>query len=157
MGAANIFTLGMGVMQYKQQGTLGKFNEASFNRSGQVLDNQAIQIEQKAEFDVAQFGKTYEKVKGETNVALAKSGVQVGTGSAYNIALSNALEKKLQENLIYYNSKIAANNKREEANFARIKGQIARQESRLAQLRTVASTGTSLITMNKGSSSGVKI
>ena len=81
MGAANIFTLGMGVMQYKQQGTLGKFNEASFNRSGQVLDNQAIQIEQKAEFDVAQFGKTYEKVKGETNVALAKSGVQVGTGS----------------------------------------------------------------------------
>jgi len=156
MGAANIFTLGMGVMQYKQQGTLGKFNEASFNRSGQVLDNQAIQIEQKAEFDVAQFGKTYEKVKGETNVALAKSGVQVGTGSAYNIALSNALEKKLQENLIYYNSKIAANNKREEANFARIKGQIARQESRLAQLRTVASTGTSLITMNKGSASGVK-
>jgi hypothetical protein len=157
MGAANIFTLGMGAMQYKQQGTLGKFNEASFNRSGQVLDNQAIQLEQKAEFDVAQFGKTYEKVKGETRVALAKSGVQVGTGSAYNIALSNALEKRLQENLIYYNSKIAADNKREEANFARIKGQIARQESRLAQLRTVASTGTSLITMNKGSSSGVKL
>lgn len=76
MGAANIFTLGMGVMQYKQQGTLGKFNEASFNRSGQVLDNQAIQLEQKAEFDVAQFGKTYEKVEGETKVALAKSGVQ---------------------------------------------------------------------------------
>ena len=156
MGAANIFTLGMGVMQYKQQGTLGKFNQAANERTGQVLDNQAIQLEQKAEFDVAQFGKTYEKVKGETNVALAKSGVQVGTGSAYNIALSNALEKKLQENLIYYNSKIAANNKREEANFARIKGQIARQESKLAQLRTVASTGTSLITMNKGSASGVK-
>jgi len=157
MGAANIFTLGMGVMQYKQQGTLGKFNQAANERTGQVLDNQAIQLEQKAEFDVAQFGKTYEKVEGETKVALAKSGVQTGTGSAYNIALSNALEKRLQENLIYYNSKIAANNKREEANFARIKGQIARQESRLAQLRTVASTGTSLITMNKGSSSGVKV
>ena len=156
MGAANIFTVAMGVSQYQQQGTLGKFNEASANRSGQVLDNQAIQIEQKAEFDVAQFGKTYEKVKGETRVALAKSGVQTGTGSAYNIALSNALEKRLQENLIYYNSRVAAANKREEANFARIKGQIARQESKLAQLRTVASTGTSLITMNKGSSSGVK-
>ena len=95
-------------------------------------DNQAIQIEQKAEFDVAQFGKTYEKVKGETSrVALAKSGVQTGTGSAYNIALANALEKRLQENLIYYNSKVAADNKREEANFARIKGQwLARQESK---------------------------
>ena len=156
MGAANIFTVAMGVSQYQQQGTIGKYNQAANERTGQVLDNQAIQIEQKAEFDVAQFGKTYEKVKGETRVALAKSGVQTGTGSAYNIALSNALEKRLQENLIYYNSRVAAANKREEANFARIKGQIARQESKLAQLRTVASTGTSLITMNKGSSSGVK-
>jgi hypothetical protein len=150
MGAANIFTAAMGVSQYKQQGAIGKYNQAANERTGQVLDNQAIQIEQKAEFDVAQFGKTYEKVKGETRVALAKSGVQVGTGSAYNIALSNAIEKKLQENLIYYNSRVAAANKREEANFARIKGQIARQESKLAQLKTVASTGSSLITMNKG-------
>jgi hypothetical protein len=140
----------LGAAQYQQQGAIGKYNQAANERTGQVLDNQAIQIEQKAEFDVAQFGKTYEKVKGETRVALAKSGVQVGTGSAYNIALSNAIEKKLQENLIYYNSRVAAANKREEANFARIKGQIARQESKLAQLKTVASTGSSLITMNKG-------
>ncbi len=156
MGAANAFVVGTSLMQYQQQGAIGKYNQAANERTGKVLDNQAIQIEQKAEFDVAQFGKTYEKVKGETRVALAKSGVQTGTGSAYNIALANALEKRLQENLIYYNSKIAADNKREEANFARIKGQIARQESKLAQLRTVASTGTSLITMNKGSASGVK-
>jgi len=146
----------LGAAQYQQQGAIGKYNQAANNRAATVLDNQAIQIEQKAEFDVAQFGKTYEKVKGETRVALAKSGVQVGTGSAYNIALSNALEKKLQENLIYYNSRVAAANKREEASFARIKGQIARQESKLAQIQTVASTGTSLITMNKGSQSGVK-
>ena len=154
--AAPVFTVAMGVSQYQQQGAIGKYNQAANERTAQVLDNQAIQLEQKAEFDVAQFGKTYEKVKGETRVALAKSGVQTGTGSAYNIALSNALEKRLQENLIYYNSRVAAANKREEANFARIKGQIARQESKLAQLRTVASAGTSLITMNKGSSSGVK-
>ena len=147
---------GTSIMQYQQQGAIGKYNQAANNRAATVLEGQAAQIEQKAEFDIAQFNKTYQKVKGETTVALAKSGVQVGTGSAYNIALSNALEKRLQENLIYYNSKIAADNKREEANFARIKGQIARQESKLAQLRTVASTGTSLITMNKGSASGVK-
>ena len=155
--AAPVFTVAMGISQYQQQGAIGKYNQAANERTAQVLDNQAIQLEQKAEFDVVQFGKTYEKVKGETRVALAKSGVQVGTGSAYNIALSNALEAKLQENLIRYNSKIAADNKREEASFARIKGQIARQESKLAQLRTVASTGTSLITMNKGSASGVKV
>ena len=56
-----------------------------------------------------------------------------------------------EKNLITYNSKVAANNKREEANFARIKGTIARQQSKLAQIGTIASAGTSLITMNQGS------
>ena len=161
MGAAApfapmIFTAAMGVSQYKQQSAIGKYNQAANERTGQVLDNQAIQIEQKAEFDVAQFGKTYEKVKGETRVALAKSGVQTGTGSAYNIALANALEKRLQENLIYYNSRVAAANKREEASFARIKGNIARQEARLAQIGTIASAGTTLLTMNSGGGTTTK-
>jgi len=150
----------IGAAQYQQQGTLGKYNQAANNRSAAVLDNQAAQIEQKAEFDIAQFNKTYLKVKGETTVALAKSGVQVGTGSAYNIALSNALEKRLQENLIRYNSQVAAANKREEASFARIKGNIARQESRLAQIGTITSAGTTLLKMGGGSSyrdQGIKV
>ena len=142
---------GTSIMQYQQQGAIGKYNQAANNRAATVLEGQAAQIEQKAEFDVAQFNKTYQKVKGETTVALAKSGVQVGTGSAYNIALSNALEKRLQENLIRYNSQVAAANKREEASFARIKGSIARQEARLAQIGTIASAGTTLMTMNQGS------
>ena len=151
MGFANAFVVGTSLMQYQAQGAIGKYNQAANNRTAAVLDGQATQIEQKAEFDIAQFNKTYQKVKGETRVALAKSGVQVGSGSAYNIALSNALEAKLQENLITYNSKVAAANKREEANFARIKGTIARQQSKLAQIGTIASAGTSLITMNQGS------
>ena len=138
---------GTSIMQYQQQGAIGKYNQAANNRAATVLDNQATQIEQKAEFDIAQFNKTYQKVKGETTVALAKSGVQVGTGSAYNVALSNALEKRLQENLIRYNSQVAAANKREEASFARIKGNIARQQSRLAQIGTIATAGTTLLTM----------
>ena len=151
MGFANAFVVGTSLMQYQAQGAIGKYNQAANNRTAAVLDNQAVQIEQKAEFDIAQFNKTYQKVKGETRVALAKSGVQVGTGSAYNIALSNALEKRLQENLIRYNSQVAAANKREEASFARIKGSIARQESKLKQIQTIASAGTTLMTMNQGS------
>ena len=142
---------GTSIMQYQQQGAIGKYNQAANNRAAEVLDGQATQIEQKAEFDVAQFNKSYQRVKGETRVALAKSGVQVGTGSAANIALSNALEAKLQENLIRYNSQVAAANKREEASFARIKGNIARQESRLAQIRTITSAGTTLLRMGGGS------
>jgi len=142
----------LGVAQYQQQGAIGKFNESVANRNAEVLEVQKEQIEQKAEFDIAQFNKTYQKVKGETTVALAKAGVETGTGSAYNIALSNALEKRLQENLIYYNSRVAAANKREEASFARIKGQIAKQESKLAQISTIASAGTTLLKMGGGSS-----
>jgi len=151
---------GTSIMQYQQQGAIGKYNQAANNRAATVLEGQAAQIEQKAEFDVAQFNKTYQKVKGETTVALAKSGVQVGTGSAYNIALSNALEKRLQENLIRYNSQVAAANKREEASFARIKGNIARQQSRLAQIGTITSAGTTLLRMGGGSSytdKGIKV
>ena len=142
---------GTSIMQYQQQGAIGKYNQAANNRAATVLEGHADQIEQKAEFDIAQFNKTYLKVKGEMNVNLAKSGVQIGTGSAYNIALSNALEKRLQENLIRYNSQVAAANKREEASFARIKGNIARQESRLAQIGTIASAGTTLLKMGGGS------
>ena len=147
VAAAPYISAASSVMQFTQQGVIGKYNQAANNRTAAVLDGQAAQIEQKAEFDIAQFNKTYQKVKGETRVALAKSGVQVGSGSAYNIALSNALEKKLQENLIYYNSRVAAANKREEANFAIIKGTIARQQSRLAQIGTIASAGTTLLRM----------
>jgi hypothetical protein len=151
VAAAPYISAASSVMQFTQQGAIGKYNQAANNRAATVLEGQADQIEQKAEFDIAQFNKTYLKVKGETTVALAKSGVQVGTGSAYNIALSNALEKRLQENLIRYNSQVAAANKREEASFARIKGNIARQESRLAQIRTITSAGTTLLRMGGGS------
>ena len=160
MGFANAFVVGTSLMQYQQQGAIGKYNQAANNRAAQVLDGQATQLEQKAEFDIAQFNKTYQKVRGEMNVGLAKSGVQIGTDSAYNIALSNALEKRLQENLIYYNSRVAAANKREEASFARIKGNIARQEARLAQIGTIASAGTTLLTIGGGSSykdQGIKV
>jgi hypothetical protein len=149
MGFANAFVVGTSLMQYQQQGAIGKYNQAANNRAAQVLDGQATQLEQKAEFDIAQFNKTYQKVRGEMNVGLAKSGVQIGTDSAYNIALSNLREKRLQENLIRYSAQIAAANKREEASFARIKGSIARQEARLAQIGTVVKAGTTLMTINK--------
>lgn len=158
VAAAPYISAASSVMQFTQQGAIGKYNQAANNRAATVLEGQAAQIEQKAEFDVAQFNKTYQKVKGETKVALAKSGVQIGSGSAYNIALSNALEAKLQENLIRYNSQVAAANKREEASFARIKGSIARQQSKLSQIGTIASAGTTLLRMNNPSSpQGIKV
>ena len=151
MGAANIFTIGMGLAQYQAQGKIGKYNQGVNNRNAKVLENQALQLEQKAEFDIAQFNKSFKKIEGSTKVATAKSGAVIDSGSAYYVALSNAYEAQLQRNLIEYNAKIAADNKREEATFAIIKGQIARNQAKLAQLQTIATTGSSLLTMNQGS------
>ena len=151
MGASTIFTAAMGAAQYKAQSAAGKYNQSVANRNAAVLEGQADQLEAKAEFDIAQFQKNFRKIEGETTVALAKSGVELGTGSAYNIELSNAYEAKLQENLIKYNSQVAASNKMEEANFARIQGTIARNNAKMAQISTVAQTGSSLFSMlNKG-------
>ena len=140
----------LGASQYQAQGKIGKFNESVNNRNAQVLEGQATQIEQKAEFDIAQFRKDYYRMTGETTVALAKAGVEIGTGSSYNIELSNAYEAKLQENIIKYNSEVAAANKMEEANFARISGVMARNNAKMAQIGTIAQTSSSLFAMNSG-------
>ena len=93
----------IGATQVVQQGAIGKYNQAVANREAQVLELQSQQIEQKKEFDIAQFDKTYQKIKGETEVNLAKSGVVAGTGTAYRIAMANAREAELQRQLIAYN------------------------------------------------------
>ena len=93
----------LGAAQYSAQGSIGKFNQSVNERNARVLEGQADQIKQKAEFDVAQFNKKFNQIEGTTKVALAKSGVEMGSGSAYNIELSNAFEAELQRQLIEYN------------------------------------------------------
>ena len=146
MGAVP-FQLAMGAAQYSAQGKIGKYNQAVNNRNALILEGQADQIEAKADFDIAQFRKNFTKIEGQTKVALAKSGVVMDSGSAYNIQLSNVYEAQLQENLIKYNSQVAVANKMEEANFARIRGAMARQESKLAQITTIAQTGSNIYSM----------
>ena len=152
MGWQTALVGALGVAQYQQQGSIGKYNQGVANRNALVAEQEAAQIEKQSEFDIAQFDKQFTKLEGETEVALSKSGVVSGTGTAYRIAMQNALEAELQKNIIQYNAKVGAAKKIEEANFARIQGNIARQQAKLAQLGTLASTGTSLLTMSRGTS-----
>ena len=138
----------IGVAQYQQQGAIGKYNQAVADRNAVVAEQEAALIEKQSEFDIARFDKNFRKIEGTTRVALAKSGVVAGSGTAYKIAASNAREAELQRQIISYNSKVAQSRKIESANFARIQGNIARQSARLAQIGTLASTGTSLLGMS---------
>lgn len=140
-------TVGMGVVKAKQEGAIGKYNQRNAERNAAVAEQEAIQIGKQTEFDIAMFDKQFRQTVGSAQVAVAKSGAVSGSGTAARIAMSNAIEAQLEKNVMNYNGNIAQSRKREEAQFSRISGQMARQQARLAQISTISNTGTSLLQM----------
>ena len=138
--------VGLGVAQFQQQGAAGKYNQAVANRNATVAEQEAAQIEKQLEFDLARFDQQFSKLQGQTKVALSKSGVE-RSGSGLRALRYNVEQSEIEKNIMDYNAQIGKVRKFEEANFARIQGNIARQQSRMAQLQTITSTGTSLLSM----------
>ena len=147
--AALVAVGGLGVAQYQQQGATGKFNQAVQNRNAQISEQEAAQMEKQLEFDLARFDQQFDKIQGATTTSVLKSGA-VLEGSGLRLLRANAVEAELQKNIMEYNSKVGQAKKMEEANFYRIQGQIARQQAKSAQMSTLFSTGTSLLTMGGG-------
>tara|TARA_B110000971_G_scaffold89905_1_gene92491 strand:- start:182 stop:631 length:450 start_codon:yes stop_codon:yes gene_type:complete len=145
MGWQSAAVATMGVIQAKQQGAIGKYNQANANRNALVAEQEGEQIQRQAEFDIARFDQQFRQAEGKVDVSLAKSGVVVGSGSAARIAMANAMEAQMQRNVTQYNADIGTSRKMEEANFSRIAGKMARQQAKLAQINTIAKTGTSLL------------
>ena len=148
MSVAQAFTIGTAVVQVKQQSAIGKFNQRVAERNAAILEYEAQKIDQQAEFDIARFNQQFRKSVGEVNVALAKSGVVITSGSAERVKESNNLEKEMQNKITRYNADVSMANKMEEARFSRIQGQIARNAARLANISTVAKAGTCLLSMS---------
>lgn len=143
----------IGVAQYQQQGAIGKYNQAVSDRNAVVAEQEAERLEQQLEFDLARFDQQFLQLQGQTKTRILKSGAEL-SGTGLKILRSNAEQAEIEKDILDYNSKVAQSKKLEEANFARIKGTMARQSARLAQIGTIASTGTSLLGMsNFGSSS----
>jgi hypothetical protein len=147
--AALVAVGGLGVAQYQQQGATGKFNQAVQNRNAQISEQEAAQMEKQLEFDLARFDQQFDKIQGTTTTSVLKSGAAL-EGTGLRLLRTNAVEAQLQKNIMEYNSKVGQAKKMEEANFYRIQGQIARQQAKSAQLSTLFSTGTSLLTMGGG-------
>jgi hypothetical protein len=138
----------IGAAQYQQQGAIGKYNQAVANRNALVKEQEAEILDDKLNLELAQFDKSFKKLQGTQVVNTLKSGAEF-SGTARNIQLSNLFEAELEKDIARYNTEIGKSRKFEEANFARISGQVARQQARLAQLGTLASTGRSLLTMGQ--------
>ena len=147
MSVAQAVTIGATVVQVKQQSAIGKYNQRVANRNATIAEQEAGQIDKQAEFDIARFDQRFRQSVGTVEVALAKSGVDITSGSGARVKEANALEKEMNNKLTRYNADVGMANKMEEARFSRIQGQMARQQARLAQIQTVSQTGSSLLTM----------
>ena len=132
----------IGAVQYRQQGAIGRYNQAVANRNALVKEQEAEILDDKLNLELAQFDKSFRKLQGTQVVNTLKSGAEF-SGTARNIQLSNLFEAELEKDIARYNTEIGKSRKFEEANFARISGQVARQQARLAQLGTLCLLYTS--------------
>ena len=89
----------LGVAQYQQQGAIGKYNQAVSERNAEVMEQEKDRLEQKKEFDIAQFDKDFKKIEGQQRVKQAKAGTEF-SGTALRIQRQNAEEAELQRQLV---------------------------------------------------------
>ena len=147
--AALVAVGGLGVAQYQQQGAAGKYNQSVQNRNAQIAEQEAAQMEKQLEFDIARFDQKFQQLQGQTKTRILKSGADL-SGTGLRVLRTNVEQGEIEKNIMEYNSKIGQAKKFEEANFYRIQGQVARQQARSAQISTLFSTGTSLLSMSGG-------
>ena len=133
----------------KQANALGKYNQSVQNRNALVREQEAEAIEKQNEFDIAKFDQQFVQLQGQSKTAIYKSGVTL-EGSGLRVLRYNAEQAEIQKTVMDYNSKVAQSQKLEQANFARMRGQMARMEAKSAQLGYYAQAGQSLMT-NYGS------
>ena len=128
----------------QQASAAGKYNQAVQERNARVKEQEAAQMEKQKEFDLARFDQQFSQLQGETKTAVLTSGVEL-SGSGLNVMRYNAEQAEIEKDILDYNSKVAQSQKIEEANFARMRGQIARNEARAAQIGYYAQAGQSLM------------
>ena len=75
---------------------------------------------------------------------LFSSGVEL-SGSGLRILRANAEQAELEKDIMDYNAKINQARTFEQANFARMQGQVARNNARAAELGYYAQAGESLL------------
>jgi len=129
----------------RQASAAGKYNQAVQERNAKVAEQESERLEQQKEFDIARFDQQFTQLQGETKTAILTSGVEL-SGSGLNIMKYNAQQAEIEKDILDYNSKVAQSQKMEEANFARMRGQVARNEARAAELGYYAQAGQSLMT-----------
>ena len=124
----------------------GKYNQKIENRNAEVAIQEKNRLEERNEFDLARFDQQFLQLQGSTKTAIFKSGATL-EGSGLRILRYNAEQAEIEKDILSYNSKVAQSQKMEEANFARMRGQVAKNEAKIAEYGYYAKAGQSLMTM----------
>jgi len=131
----------------QQASAIGKYNQAIQNRNAQVAEQEAQAIEQQKELDIQRFDQQFAQLQGETKTKILKSGAEL-SGSGLRILRQNAEQAEIEKDIIEYNAKIGQSRAFEQANFARMQGNLARMQARQAELGYYAKAGESLLAMS---------
>jgi hypothetical protein len=143
--------VGLGVKQAIDQNAAGKYNQSIQNRNAELADQEAVQIEKQAEFDLQRFDQNFKQLQGQTTTRILKSGAEL-SGTGLRVLRRNAEEAEVEKNVINYNSKVAQAQRREAGNMFRIQGQFARASGRAAAIGTLVSTGLTFAGSSAGKS-----
>jgi hypothetical protein len=135
---------GTAIVAGRQASAIGKYNQSIQNRNAEVLEQEAERIQQQKEFDLARFDQKFSQLQGQTKTAVLTSGAEL-SGSGLRVLRYNAEQAEVEKDIIDYNSKVAQSRKMEEANFARMSGELARQQAKATEFGYYAQAGTSLL------------
>jgi hypothetical protein len=64
VGWTTAVVAGLGVMQYQQQGAIGKYNQSVQNRNATIAEQEAAMIEKQLEFDIGRFDQQFTQLQG---------------------------------------------------------------------------------------------
>ena len=142
--AAPFISAGTSLIAGRQASAAGEYNKAVANRNATALMQEAEAIEKQKQFDLARFDQQFTKFQGEAKTAILTSGTTL-EGSGLRVMRYNAEQAVLEKDILTYNSKVEQSKKIEEANFARMQGEIAKQQAKSTELGYYAQAGTSLL------------
>ena len=136
----------IGAAGFQQAGAIGSYQQAAFNRRALVAEQKAEALENQLTLDLQKFDKKFKQLESTQVVNTLKSGAEF-SGTAKLIKLSNLYNAEIEKDIMRYNTEIGQARAFEEASFARIEGTLAKERSRMEQIRIASQAGTSLLTM----------
>jgi hypothetical protein len=142
---AGVASAALSISAAQQASANGKFNKQVQERNAELKLQEVEAIQSKKELDLAKFDERFKQFQGETITKISTSGAEL-SGSGLRILRRNAEQAELEKEMIDYNAEIGKSRAYEEANFARIKGDIAQQQARSAAIGYYSQAGQSLLT-----------